>query len=291
MDGLSGRVALVTGAAQGIGAAVCAALVRAGSVVAAADLRTGDPDDARADDLPPAGPRADEPAGPQVAEPRGPDECDRRDRRSVAYRLDVRDADEVERVVAAVERDLGPVDLLVNVAGVLFPGGVLDDGGADGADAWRRTFEVNADGVYHVSRAVARRMAGRRRGVIVTVGSNAASVPRIGMAAYAASKAAATMFTRCLGLELARYGIRCNVVSPGSTDTPMQRRLWQGRDPAEARDAVIGGDPGSFRTGIPLGRLADPEDVADAVLFLASDHARHITMQDLLVDGGATLRA
>lgn len=95
------------------------------------------------------------------------------------------------------------------------------------------------------------------------------------------------MFTKCLGLELARSGVRCNIVAPGSTDTAMQRALWT--DPgAEAR--VIDGDPSTYRTGIPLGRIAEPADIADAVAFLASDRARHITLQELYVDGGATLR-
>ncbi|GAA3441679.1 2,3-dihydro-2,3-dihydroxybenzoate dehydrogenase [Planomonospora venezuelensis] len=254
MDGIGGRVALVTGAGQGIGAAVRDALTGAGARVAAADLRLGPPE------------------GLAGAAP---------------YPLDVRDPRAVEETVAAVERDLGPIDILVNVAGVLLPGQV----GETGDEEWRQTFAVNADGVFHTCRAVADRMTPRRRGAIITVGSNAASVPRIGMAAYAASKAAAGMFTRCLGLELARYGIRCNVVSPGSTDTSMLRALWESQDPAGAHDATLDGDPAAFRVGIPLGRVADPRDIADAVLFLASDRARHITMHDLLVDGGATLRA
>lgn len=149
-------------------------------------------------------------------------------------------------------------------------------------------FDVNAHGVFHVGRVLARHMAPRRRGSIVTVGSNAAGVPRHAMAAYAASKAAATMFTRCLGLELAPLGIRCNIVAPGSTLTPMQTGMWND-DSGAAR--VIAGQPESFKAGIPLGKLATPEDVADAVLFLLSDRAGHITMTDLYVDGGATLRA
>ncbi|MFI6816675.1 SDR family oxidoreductase [Nonomuraea sp. NPDC050328] len=197
----------------------------------------------------------------------------------VPYRVDVRDPGEVEELVGRVERELGPIGVLVSVAGVLVPGHAHETDDA----AWRQTFAVNTDGVFHVCRAVARRMIPRRSGCIVTVASNAASVPRVGMAAYAASKAAARAFTQCLGLELAAHGIRCNVVSPGSTDTPMLRTLQAG-DP-------VAGDLGTFRTGIPLGRVADPGDVADAVLFLASARSRHITMHDLLVDGGATLRA
>jgi 2,3-dihydro-2,3-dihydroxybenzoate dehydrogenase len=201
----------------------------------------------------------------------------------VPYVADVASAAQVDEVVAAVEADLGPIAVLVNVAGILRTGPVVEFRDQD----WADTFAVNAGGVFNVSRAVARRMVPRRSGVIVTVSSNAAGVPRAGMAAYAASKAAATHFTKSLGLELAPYGIRCNVVAPGSTDTPMQRALWTGAGPA----AVIAGDPAGFRTGIPLGRLAEPADIADAVLFLASDRARHITMHDLYVDGGATLRA
>jgi 2,3-dihydro-2,3-dihydroxybenzoate dehydrogenase len=131
-------------------------------------------------------------------------------------------------------------------------------------------------------------MRERRRGVIVTIASNAARVPRMDMAAYGASKAAAASYTKTLGLEMAQYGIRCNVISPGSTDTGMLHSLWEG--PA-SRAATISGSLESYKLGIPLARIAEPEDIADAVLFLASDEARHITMQDLCVDGGAILGA
>ncbi|MFI8456170.1 2,3-dihydro-2,3-dihydroxybenzoate dehydrogenase [Kitasatospora sp. NPDC085464] len=253
----SGTVAMVTGAGQGIGAAVVRALVAEGAVVAAVDRRAG-PLDALAAELPAVSP----------------------------YVLDVSDAQAVDEAVELIERQLGPIATLVNVAGILRTAPVVELTDAD----WADTFAVNTTGVFHTGRAVARRMAGRGRGAVVTVGSNAAGVPRAGMAAYAASKAAATMFTRCLGLELARSGVRCNVVSPGSTDTEMQRALW-GEDAAAAEQRVIEGDLAAWRVGIPLGRIAAPADVAEAVVFLASDRARHITMHDLYVDGGATLRA
>ncbi|MBB3733847.1 2,3-dihydro-2,3-dihydroxybenzoate dehydrogenase [Nonomuraea dietziae] len=252
-DGIDGKVALVTGAGRGIGAAVTDALLAAGATVAAADLLI------------------------QPSTPHG----------AVPYLLDVRDAGEVDDVVAAVERDLGPIDILVNVAGVLLPGSVQDTD----LDQWQQTIAVNASGVFLVSRAVTARMVPRGCGAIVTVSSNAASTPRMGMAAYAASKAAATAFTRCLGLELAGHGIRCNVVSPGSTDTDMLRALHDGTTLAEAWKTTINGDLTTYRLGIPLGRVAAPHDIADAVLYLASDRARHVTMHDLVVDGGATLRA
>lgn len=251
--GIRGRVALVTGAARGIGAAVVDALVGAGATVAAVDVDA-------------AGLAAV--AGERVR----------------PFTADVGDPAAVARVVADVEREVGPIGIGVSVAGVLRPGTVCETTDED----WAATFAVNATGVFTVLREIARRMVPRGSGSLVTVGSNAAGVPRVGMAAYAASKAAATMLTRCLGLELAGSGIRCNIVSPGSTDTAMQRLLWTDE---EGPARVVAGDPGQFRVGIPLGRIADPADIADAVLFLASDRARHITMQNLYVDGGATLRA
>ncbi|WP_232627146.1 2,3-dihydro-2,3-dihydroxybenzoate dehydrogenase [Streptomyces alfalfae] len=199
--------------------------------------------------------------------------------------MDVTDPAAVSRVIDETVRDLGALDILVNVAGILRTAPVAELTDAD----WADTFAVNTTGVFHASRAAASHMTARGSGCIVTVASNAAGIPRTGMAAYAASKAAATMFTKCLGLETARSGVRCNVVAPGSTDTAMQRALWPDGQ-AEAPSSVIAGDPATYRTGIPLGRIAAPEDIAEAVVFLASDRARHITLQELYVDGGATLR-
>ncbi|MEV6751564.1 2,3-dihydro-2,3-dihydroxybenzoate dehydrogenase [Streptomyces sp. NPDC051214] len=258
---LAGRVALVTGAGRGIGQAVARALAERGARVVAADRSP----DVKQQDV------AARPAGGG---------------RVTGMVLDVTDAAAVDAAFEEVERTVGPLDILVNVAGILRPAPVVELTDTD----WAETFAVNTNGVFHTSRAAARRMTARGKGSIVTVGSNAAGVPRTQMAAYAASKAAATMFTKCLGLEVARDGVRCNVVSPGSTHTDMQRQLWTGdHEQAEAR--VIDGDPASYRVGIPLGRIADPSDIAEAVAFLVSDRARHITLHDLYVDGGATLRA
>jgi 2,3-dihydro-2,3-dihydroxybenzoate dehydrogenase len=256
--GTSTRVALVTGAAQGIGAAVARALAGEASI-AALDTR-------------------EEGLSALVEELRA------RGCRAAAFPADVSDSAAVEAVVERIERELGPIGILANVAGVLRVGPAVSLSDED----WAATFAVNTHGVFHVSRAVARRMVPRQSGAIVTVGSNAAGVPRMQMAAYAASKAASTMFTKCLGLELAQHGIRCNVVSPGSTDTDMQRSLWADEHGAQA---VIAGSPETFRVGIPLRRLATPADIAEAVAFLVSDRARHITLHDLCVDGGATLGA
>ncbi len=123
-------------------------------------------------------------------------------------------------------------------------------------------------------------------GSIVVLSSNAAAIPRTAMAEYAASKAAATSYTRSVGLAVAGHGIRVNVVSPGSTLTPMLTGMWT----CDAdRERVLTGTPEQFRLGIPLGRIADPADIASTAVFLLSDAARHITMHDLRVDGGATL--
>lgn len=194
--------------------------------------------------------------------------------------LDVRDAD----AVAALLAKEGPFDMGVLAAGVLATGQVTQTSAKD----WRAVFAVNADGMFHTAGQLAAQMAAQRRGVIVGVGSNAAFVPRFGMAAYAASKAAATMFLRSLALEMGAYGVRVNVLAPGSTLTPMQTGMWAD-DSGAAR--VIAGQPDQFKAGIPLGKLATPDDIAAAAMFLLSDQAGHITSADLLVDGGATQRA
>ncbi|MFJ7269988.1 2,3-dihydro-2,3-dihydroxybenzoate dehydrogenase [Streptomyces sp. NPDC099050] len=259
LTGIDSTVALVTGAAQGIGAAVASTLAGAGAHVAVVDRNV-------------------EALGTVVEKLRAGGGS------AHGYLVDVCHSDAVEALVRDIEDELGPIGILVNSAGVLHTGRVVDLSDQQ----WQETFSVNAGGVFHVSRAVAQRMLRRRRGAIVTVASNAAGVPRTEMAAYAASKAAAAQFTRCLGLELSDHGIRCNVVSPGSTDTPMLRSML-GED-TEAR-GVIEGSPAAYRVGIPLGKLARPQDVAEAVAYLVSDQAGHITMQDLYVDGGAALHA
>lgn len=251
--------ALVTGAARGIGAAVATRLAQAGIPVALLDR-----DDSVTDTAQHLQTAARVPVLSLVA--------------------DVAASAEVDAAVDRVEATLGPIAVLANVAGVLRTGRILD---ADDTD-WQTCMAVNATGIWNTGRVVGRRMHARGTGSIVTVASNAASVPRVGMGMYAASKAAAVALTRGLGIELAPH-VRCNVVCPGSTDTAMQRALWPDPTDGSGAAAVIEGDLAQHRLGIPLRRLAEPADIADAVVFLAGPTARHITMQVLTVDGGATL--
>lgn len=254
---MSGRVALVTGAAGGMGSVIAARLGAAGVQVAMVDL-SADRLRLVAKDL----------ANDNVV--------------AEAFPADVRSSAEVAAVVAQAEERLGPIDYLVNAAGVLRVGEVRELSDED----WALTFDVNTTGMFYVTRTVVNRMAERGRGAVVTVASNAAGTARTGMAAYAASKAATAMFTKCLGLEVARLGVRCNIVAPGSTETEMLSALWTDGD---WRRSSIDGVADAFRVGIPLGKIAQPTDISDAVLFLLSDRAGHITMHHLTVDGGAAL--
>lgn len=254
LEGFQGRAAFVTGAAGGIGLALVRLLSEAGAKVFATD---------RAEAI-------------AALSDRHPD--------AVWHALDVRDGKAVETALTEAVRVLGPLTLGVHAAGVLGMGPVLETDD----DEWQRIVDINAGGTFRVLRGLGRHMAAQGGGALVIIGSNAGGIPRHGMGAYAASKAAAAMVARCVGLELAERGVRCNIVAPGSTLTPMQTGMWAD-DQGAAR--VIRGDLDSFRTGIPLRKLATPEDIAQAAMFLLSDQAGHVTMTDLYVDGGATLRA
>lgn len=245
----AGKRAWVTGAGQGIGRRVAERLVEAGAQVLGLDRQF------RPEALP------------------------------FAQRvIDIADAVQVETVCTELLAQDGWLDVFVHAAGVLRLGNVEELSTAD----WEASMAVNAGGAFHLLRQLLPVFKRQRHGAIVCVASNAAHVPRLGMAAYCASKAALAALSQCAALELAGYGVRCNLVSPGSTDTPMLQGMWAD---ADGRRRTIEGNPEQFRLGIPLRKIATPDEVASAVLFLASDLASHITLHDLVVDGGATLAA
>lgn len=198
--------------------------------------------------------------------------------------LDLTDAATIETTCQRLLAEGFIPDVIVNAAGTLR----LGNSDTLSLDDWQACINVNATGPFLLLRQWVPHLRARKRGAIVNIASNAAHVPRIGMAAYCASKAAVAAFSHCVALELAPFGVRCNVVSPGSTRTPMLTRMQNGQ-PDDG--PFIRGTPEVYKLGIPLAKVARPDDIAGVVLFLASDDANHITMQDIVVDGGATLGA
>ncbi|EKA9988936.1 2,3-dihydro-2,3-dihydroxybenzoate dehydrogenase EntA [Salmonella enterica subsp. enterica serovar Montevideo] len=196
--------------------------------------------------------------------------------------MDVADAAQVAQVCQRVLQKTPRLDVLVNAAGILRMGAT----DALSVDDWQQTFAVNVGGAFNLFSQTMTQFRRQQGGAIVTVTSDAAHTPRIGMSAYGASKAALKSLALTVGLELAGCGVRCNVVSPGSTDTDMQRTLWVSEDAEQQR---IRGFGEQFKLGIPLGKIARPQEIANTILFLASDLASHITLQDIVVDGGSTL--
>lgn len=198
--------------------------------------------------------------------------------------MDVANAQQVAQVCERLLANTGRLDKLVNAAGILRMGPT----DALSVEDWQQTFAVNVGGAFNLFQQTMAQFRRQRGGAIVTVASDAAHTPRIGMSAYGASKAALKSLALTVGLELAGSGVRCNVVSPGSTDTDMQRTLWVSDDAEQQR---IRGFGEQFKLGIPLGKIARPQEIANTILFLASDLASHITLQDIVVDGGSTLGA
>lgn len=198
--------------------------------------------------------------------------------------VDVASASDVEAVCQRLLNDTERLDVLVNAAGILRMGST----DALSEKDWQDTFSVNVGGAFHFFRATMAQFRAQKGGALVTVASDAAHTPRIGMSAYGASKAALKSLALTVALELAPFGVRGNIVSPGSTDTDMQRGMWTSPNAEAAR---IAGFAEQFKLGIPLGKIARPQEVASTVLFLASAQASHITLQDIVVDGGSTLGA
>jgi NAD(P)-dependent dehydrogenase (short-subunit alcohol dehydrogenase family) len=248
---LADKVVLVTGASRGIGRGVAEVLAREGAHVAVNYVTSA----AKAEDV--------------VASIRG------LDRRAIAVQADVTSREQVESMVQRVTRELGPIDVLVNNAGVesIVPFLDLDDA------EWQRVTDVNLKGEWLCSQVVAREwVAQGRRGNIVNIGSVQAGLAMPGRTHYAPTKRGIEALTRNMAAELAAYGIRVNCIHPGLFDTDMTQWVM-------ADEAVLP----IVLDKIPLHRAAEPRELGPAVVFFACDDSSYVTGQCLYVDGGMEL--
>ncbi|HEU4319603.1 MAG TPA: glucose 1-dehydrogenase [Acidimicrobiia bacterium] len=248
---LKGQIALVTGAARGLGSSIAMALANAGADVALGVRIPG--------------------SGSEVA-----DRIRSMGRRTLVVPMDVTDLAQIEAATQKVVSELGRIDLLVNNAG-LGPENAPEDVTEPDFDL---TFDVNVKGLFFASQSVGRVMIGQGSGRIVNMGSQAGLVALPGEAIYCASKAAVSHLTRCLAVEWGTHGINVNAVAPTFIRTPGTEPALS--DPAFHDDVVerIAG----------LHRIGEPVDVTGAVVFLASPAASLITGETLVVDGGWTVR-
>ena len=237
-------VALVTGAGRGMGAEIARVLAADGFAMAVADIRECV---STADEIRAAG---------GVARP---------------YECDIRDWDAVAALVAVVERDLGPLQVCVQVVGVTSPVPFLEMDPA----SWRKVLNVNVDGTFNVCRLAAERIAGNGGGSIVAISSTAARFTWNNAAHYSVSKAAIEQLVRSMAYELGGRRVRVNAVAPGTIRTP-----------STAGELAAGGEA-SEAAASPLGRVGEPIDVAQAVRFLCDEsRSQWVTGSTLLVDGG-----
>ena len=250
---MSARVAIVTGGGSGIGRAICRALADDDRLVAAADL---DLDGATA-------------TAEQVVDTGG---------RAIGIEMDVTSNDSVQQGCLQVIDELGPIEILVNCAGwdVLMP--FLDTG----EEFWDKIIEINLKGVLRTTHACLPSMVDGGWGRIVNIGSDAARVGSSLEAVYSGAKGGVISFTKTLAREMARKGVTANVVCPGPTDTPLLAGIVEASDDGEK---VIG----AMARAVPMKRVGQPEEVASAVVYLASEAAGFVTGQTLSVSGGLTM--
>ena len=241
---LTGQVAFVTGSTRGIGRAIATALHQAGASVAIMGRNAAQ--------------------AIEVAAGFGD--------RAVGVGCDVADLAQVEAAIAAAEKALGPISILVNNAGLTRDNLLV----RLGAEEWDEVLDANLKGAFHTTKTVIRGMMKRRAGRIINITSVVGITGNKGQANYAASKAGLIGFSKSVAKEYASRGVLVNCVAPGFIETDMTASL-----PQEAKDALL--------SQIALGRLGQPAEVAGAVLFLASDLARYVTGQVLVVDGGMVI--
>lgn len=253
MARVDGKIAIVTGAASGIGRACARRLASEGATVVLADR--------------------DVPGGAAAAGALGAPH--------VFHALDVTDPAGWASVVAETVRAFGRLDVLVNAAGVA----VLRDIERTTLEEWRLVHAVNGEGTFLGCQAALRAMKTTGGGSIVNLSSVAGLVADPDMAAYCASKGAVRLLTKAVALHAARagYGVRCNSVHPAFVDTPMVDALL-------AAPSDRGLTRGKLERAIPLGRLGEADEVAQLVVYLASDESRFVTGAELVIDGGLTAR-
>ena len=242
----SGKTAIVTGAGRGIGRVIAMGLAESGANVVLCS-RTKTEIDAVAEEIYAKGGKA----------------------LSVVTDLTVHE--QLENLVNATVKEFGRIDILVNNAARSFLRGLLDLR----EDGWDTCFNTNVKAVWLLSRLVARRMIEQKEGKIINITTVGAEKAESGMAAYGCSKAALKHLTRCMAREWAPFGINVNAVAPGFTRTDFSKPIWSSPDVERL-----------ICQAIPKGRIAEPEDVVGAVLFLASGAANYITGDTLYVDGG-----
>lgn len=256
MGRLDGKVAIVTGAAQGIGRACAHRFASEGAKVVVADLQ-GDGANKVAKEIEDAGGTA------------------------IGLSVDVRDRDQAQKMVDAAVKQFGGVDILMNNAGVIRITPFLEIDEAE----WDLLFDVNCKGTLWCSQAAAKQMIDQGRGgKIVNVASQAGRRGEAWVLTYCASKAAVISMTQSMALALAPHKINVNAISPGIVDTP----LWIANDKrfAELMNLPVGEPKRRFVETIPMGRIEQPEDIAGMAAFLASSDADYITQQTYNVDGG-----
>ncbi|RAR61847.1 NAD(P)-dependent dehydrogenase (short-subunit alcohol dehydrogenase family) [Paraburkholderia unamae] len=254
MNRLTGKVALVTGAGRGIGAAIARAFAAEGAAVVLAEL-----DGANADAT------AREIAGAIEGA------------RTLAVQTDVTQPASVRAAVDEAQRALGPVDVLVNNAGI----NVFADPLTMTDDDWRRCFAVDLDGVWNGCRAVLPGMVERRAGSIINIASTHAFQIIPGCFPYPVAKHGVIGLTRALGIEYAPRNVRVNAIAPGYIETQLTHDWWNAQpDPQAARKATL--------ELPPMKRIGRPEEVAMTAVFLASDEAPFINASCITIDGGRT---